>query len=219
MKKILVIPVLNEEKHIEYVVRRGKKYIKDIIIVDDGSIDNSAEKSREAGARVIRLEKNTGKANALKEGFKSVNGYDIVVMMDGDLQHSPAEIDTLVEKVENGYDLCIGSRFLSDSSSMPRVSKFSNKVASILISLLAGVRITDPQSGFRAIRVECLKNLELKANRYSIEHIMILECSRKKYKITEAPISTIYGEEKSYVRPISDTYLVAKDIIKFLLRY
>ena len=218
MRIAAVIPVYNEEKTIEFLVRRTLRYVDRVVVVDDGSTDASAAKARAAGARVISLGKNTGKANALRQGFKEVCDYDVVVTLDGDLQHSPSEIPVLIECINRGNDLCIGSRFLSGNESMPLQRRLSNKITSWIISFLAGQRITDPQSGFRAIRGEKLAQLELKAERYAIEHVMILEAARKGFRIGEVPISTIYGEEKSYIHPVKDTIRVIYYIVRFLVR-
>jgi len=193
------------------------KYVDKVVVVDDGSTDNSSELAERAGAEVIRLERNTGKANAVREGLKLCSGYDAVVIMDGDGQHLPEEIPVLLEELRSS-DLVIGSRFHKDVKNMPLKSKISNKVASLLMSLLAGQKITDPQSGFRAIRGERVRELELKAERYALEHIMILEAKRKSFRIAEAPITTIYGAEKSYIHPFRDTLIVIFNILKFLLR-
>jgi glycosyltransferase involved in cell wall biosynthesis len=218
MRVAAVIPVYNEEKTIEFLVRRTLKFVDKVVVVDDGSSDASAARARAAGAQVISLGKNTGKANALREGFKAVRDYDVVVTLDGDLQHSPGEIPALLECIQKGNDLCIGSRFLSGSEGMPLQRRLSNRLTSLIISMLAGKRISDPQSGFRAIRGDKLAQLELRAERYAIEHVMILEAARKGFKIGEVPISTIYGEEKSYIHPLKDTLRVVYYILRFLVR-
>jgi|Deesub1362B_J571_1020462.scaffolds.fasta_scaffold01471_7 glycosyltransferase involved in cell wall biosynthesis len=218
MRVAAVIPVYNEEKTIEFLVKRTLKFVDKVVVVDDGSSDASAARARAAGAQVISLGKNTGKANALRQGFKEVQGYDVVVTLDGDLQHSPSEIPGLIECIRRGSDLCIGSRFLSGNESMPLQRRLSNKVTSWIISILARQRITDPQSGFRAIRGDKLAQLELRAERYAIEHVMILEAARKGFRIGEVPISTIYGEEKSYIHPVKDTLRVIYYIMRFLVR-
>ena len=218
MRIAAVIPVYNEERTIAELVRRTLRYVDKVVVVDDGSTDESAAKARAAGAQVISRGKNTGKANALRQGFKAVQGYDVVVTLDGDAQHSPEEIPALVECIRRGRDLCIGSRFLSASDGMPLQRRFSNWLTSWLISILAGKRITDPQSGFRAVRGEKLAQLELKAERYAIEHVMLLEAARKGFKIGEVPISTIYAGERSHIHPVKDTLRVVYYILRFLAR-
>ncbi len=218
MRIAAVIPVYNEEKTIAFLVRRAMSYVDKVVVVDDGSTDASAARAKEAGAHVVSLGRNTGKANALRQGFKEVQGYDVVVTLDGDMQHSPEEIPDLVECIRRGSDLCIGSRFLAGAAQMPLQRRLSNRITSMIISLLAGQRITDPQSGFRAIRGDKLAQLELKAERYAIEHVMILEAARRGFKISEVPIATIYGEEKSYIHPVKDTLRVIYYILRFLVR-
>lgn len=217
MRVVAVIPAYNEAKTIEQVVERARQVVDKVIVVDDGSIDKTAEIARAAGAEVVVLKKNMGKAHALKRGLKNCSGYDAVVLLDGDLQHLPEEIPLLLEGLSNGGDLVLGSRFFSSYDSMPRMSVLSNRAASILLSFLTGQKITDPQSGFRAIRGEKLGLLELRAERYAVEHIMILEAARKKFKIKEVPISCVYGDEKSDINPFKDTLKVIYHILRFLL--
>ncbi len=218
MRAAAVIPAYNEARAIGQVVGRARKFVDKVIVVDDGSMDKTAEIARAAGAEVFVLKKNMGKARAIKEGLKECRGYDAIVLLDGDLQHLPEEIPLLLSCLGDGSDLVLGSRFLSAYDSMPRMSVLSNRAASVILSFLTGRRVTDPQSGFRAIRGEKLSLLELRAERYAIEHIMLLEAARKKFKINEVPISCVYGDEKSDIHPLKDTLKVVYHILRFLLR-
>jgi glycosyltransferase involved in cell wall biosynthesis len=215
---VAVIPAYCEEKTIKEVVLRTEKFVDRVIVVDDCATDNTFEEAKGTGAEVIRHEKNRGKAQALKTGFASLGKCDVVITLDGDLQHLPEEIPNLIAGIEEGADLCIGSRFLSDTNCMPLSNRISNKIASTLLSVLAGQKVTDPQSGFRAIRWEALEKLKLPADRYAIEHIMILEAARKGFKIKEIPISCIYGGEKSHINPARDTVNVIYHILRFIIR-
>ncbi len=217
MKTVAVIPAYNAERTIGDVVRRTLKQVDAAIVVDDGSLDSTAEAAKGAGAVVIRHRRNMGKARALKTGFRNLPECDIVVMLDADLQHLPEEIPRLLEAVQDKCDLCIGSRFLAFPENMPTSCKISNKAAASLMSFLVKQRITDPQSGFRAVKKEKLDLLELKADRYSIEHIIVLEAASKGMRIAEVPISCVYGEEKSNIRPFRDTVRVAHNILRFVL--
>lgn len=217
MRTVAVIPAYNVERTIGEVVRRSLRYVDSVIVVDDGSVDSTAIEAEKAGAKVLRLEKNMGKATALKTGFRNLPECNTVVMLDADLQHLPEEIPRFLEALEKGCDLCIGSRFLDSTGNMPTSCKLSNHIASQLVSFLVNQKITDPQSGFRAIKKEKLDQLELKAERYSIEHILILEAAWKGMKIEEVPISCVYGEEKSNIRPFRDTVRVAHNILRFVL--
>lgn len=218
MKTVAVIPAYNEGKTVGKAVERARQFVDHVIVVDDGSSDDTAAEAKKTEAEVIVLPRNRGKAQALKVGFKLCKDYDVVVTLDADLQHLPEEIPSLLDGIAEGYDLCLGSRFLNKPRNMPLSCRFSNRVASFLVTLLTRRKITDPQSGFRAIRREKLKQLDLKAERYAAEHIMILEAARKNFKIKEVPISCIYGEEESSIRPLQDTFKVAYCILKFLLR-
>ncbi len=217
MRVVAVIPVYNEGERIGEVVRKTLSYVDEVVVVNDGSSDGSGEIAERAGARVVSLSRNTGKANALRQGFSAAGECDVVVTLDGDLQHLPEEIPALLRKIEEGCDLVIGSRFLSGKLSMPPQRRFSNLVTSTIISLLTGRRITDPQSGFRAIRASKLRLLKLRAERYAIEHIMILEAVKKGLKVCEVPVSAVYGDEKSHIKPLRDTLSVAYYILRFVV--
>lgn len=217
MKTVAVIPAYNEGKTIREVVKRSLSYVDHVIVVDDGSRDNTASEATAGGAEAISYPGNRGKAHAMRKGFERCGAYDFVVVLDGDLQHQPEEIPILLKCLEDGGDLCIGSRILSGAEGMPPQRRFSNWFASRLISFLIKQRVTDPQSGFRAIRRSKLDLLELKAERYAIEHVMILEAARKGLMIREAPITCKYGEANSDIKTLRDTLRVAYHITRFLV--
>jgi glycosyltransferase involved in cell wall biosynthesis len=218
MKSVAVIPAYNAASTIGEVVKRTSPLVDRVIVIDDGSIDKTASEARRHGAVVISLDENTGKANATKVGIRECKGYRAVVMLDSDLQHCPEEIPNLISEVENGTDLCIGSRFLDGRTQMPLGNRVSNRVASGIISLISGHRISDPQSGFRALDGRIALDLELDAERYAIEHIMILEAAKKDLIIKEVPISCSYGDEVSHIRIFPDTLRVIRDILRFVLK-
>ncbi|MFQ6136376.1 MAG: glycosyltransferase family 2 protein [Candidatus Hydrothermarchaeales archaeon] len=217
MGSAAVIPAFNEGETIGKVVRDALKFVDHVVVVDDGSKDDTSIEASRNGAEVIRLEKNSGKANATRVGLGRCKGYDVVVTMDGDLQHSPSEIPSLIRCVEDGADLCVGSRFLKGDVEMPLANRISNKIARRVISFLARRRLTDPQSGFRAINGAKVGDLELKAERYAIEHIMILEVARRGFVIREVPVSCRYGGERSHINAIRDTLRVIYDLARAFL--
>ncbi|MFV2041132.1 MAG: glycosyltransferase family 2 protein [Candidatus Hydrothermarchaeales archaeon] len=218
MKSAAVIPSYNVGKTIGDVVSRTSQFVDQIFVVDDGSTDKTASIAQRSGAEVISLELNTGKANATRMGIKECRGFGAVVLLDGDLQHCPEEIPALISAVQSGAHLCIGSRFLNGGVNMPIKNRFSNWMASRIISTITGQTVTDPQSGFRALDGAVAQELELAAERYAIEHIMILEAAKKSFIINEVPISCIYGDEESNIHVLSDSYRVMRDIIRFVLR-
>jgi glycosyltransferase involved in cell wall biosynthesis len=218
MKSVAVIPAFNTGGSIGEVVRRTLPFVDHVIVVDDGSLDNTASEAELHDAMVISLEKNRGKAHATKVGLSECSDFEAVVMLDSDLQHCPEEIPKFLHEIKNGADLCIGSRFLGGPHKMPFGNWMSNRFASRAISLIAKQPLSDPQSGFRALKGEIVSDLELRARRYSIEHIMILEAAQKNYRIKEVPISCIYGGEESHIKIFSDTLRVTHDILRFVLR-
>ena len=218
MRSVAVIPAYNEAGNVGEVARRASDFVDTVIVVDDGSEDNTSEIASENGAEVLRLEENCGKAKATKFGFSRCNGYDVVITLDGDLQHLPEEIPELIERIDGGADLCIGSRFLGKGCRMPLANRISNRVVRTLINILTGLKITDPQSGFRALRAGKLGNLKIEAERYAIEHVMIIEAAGKGFEICEVPISCVYGNENSHIRPFRDSIRVAYDILRQILR-
>jgi glycosyltransferase involved in cell wall biosynthesis len=216
MQTVAVIPSYNVGEKIREVVERSKKHVDHVIVVDDGSLDNTYDEAIAGGAEVIKFKKNKGKASAIKKGLAMCKNYDVIVILDGDLQHIPEEIPFFLNEIRRGYDLVIGNRI--PNSNMPIKCKFSNKIASMLITALMRKKISDPQCGFRALKGEKSKILDLRAERYAIEHIMLLEASKKKFKIKEIPISCVYKGEKSSIKPVRDTIKVAYYILRFLIK-
>lgn len=215
MNIIAIIPALNEEKTIDKVVELCLEYVDKVIVVDDGSTDNTAEKAAKAGAVVIVHDRNQGKAKAVESGVLHAKA-DIYILLDGDLQHDPKEIPALINGLKDA-DICIGSRFLGNTSSMPLLRKFSNKVMTYITDIFTGYHLTDVQSGFRAIRGVYAKKLVSGLERYSIEIGMIFYASDLGLKITEVPIKTIYGAEKSKISVLRDGLILIKFFIKYFI--
>ncbi|HGJ67543.1 TPA: glycosyltransferase family 2 protein [bacterium] len=207
MKICILIPGYNESRTISQVVSNARKVIDDIVVVDDGSKDNTAQLAQASGATVLKHEVNKGKGAALKTGFDYVikNGYDAVITMDSDGQHDPNDVYTFLNatnKFKSG--IIIGSR-MNDISNMPAVRKCTNKLTSYINSTLAHQRIDDSQSGFRLITTDVLKTVKLETDRFETESEILIKASKAGFRIISVPIKTIYGEEKSKIRPIKDT--------------
>jgi glycosyltransferase involved in cell wall biosynthesis len=204
-KIVAVIPAYNCENSIGSVVRRARKHTDAVIVVDDGSKDRTFRAAKRAGARAIRLEKNSGKAEALREAVLAARKLHpkYVVFLDADGQHDPEEIPELVRELRRARaDICIGTRLSRGrSGGMPRRRYFSNKLSSKLTALFTGFRITDVASGYRAFNSKALRLLSFRGHRYDIELATILEAEAKDLKICEIPIRTIYGRETSHINP------------------
>jgi len=216
MKKCAIIPAYNEEKTIRQIVQKTSNYVDEVIMVDDGSTDNTLEEIVNLNANIIKHEKNKGKGVALKTGFKYALGknYDVILTLDADGQHLPEEIPLLLQKIEE-YDIIIGKR--KRDRKMPLIRKIANSLSSAILSYLTKQKITDSQSGFRAIKNSVIKDIKLETKNYDIETEFLLRAAEKGYKIGEVEISTIYGS-KSKINPFLQLYrffsLVTKEIFK-----
>ena len=201
MKFITIIPAYNEEKAIKSVVECALKY-GDVLVVDDGSDDNTYNLAKSADVKIVKHEKNRGKGAAIKSGLKEAlnNNYDVLILLDGDGQHNPDCIPSFISNMD-GNELVIGSRFKKGNpENMPVWRKLSNKITTNLIKFGTGYRLTDSQSGFRAIsRNAAGLFLDIKYNDYLYESEMFYRAARHKIKVSEAPIPCTYGDEKSYV--------------------
>jgi len=190
-----VLPAYNEELVIGSVVLRTKQYVDRVIVVDDGSSDRTAEVAKLAGAEVIRLEYNTGKAYTILLGLRHARetGCTVAVMLDADGQHDPKEIQRVAGLVRAGKaDLVIGSRFLEKKGGIPQYRQLGQKILDLFTNIGAKTRVTDSQSGFRALSCKALDNLDFKSDGYNIESDMIAHFSALGLPIMEVPISVSY---------------------------
>jgi glycosyltransferase involved in cell wall biosynthesis len=203
-----VIPAYNEEKHIGDVVRRTRQQLGNVLVVDDGSADKTADNAREAGAEVIVHEQNRGKGETIKTGLRHFldRQFDFVIILDADGQHRPEEIDRFVAAGTSSEQpkLILGTR-MTDLSSMPLVRRFVNRWMSGRISAVCGQEIPDTQCGFRMIHRELIPELLGGAARFDYETEMLIIASRKGFKIASVPVSTVYSDEVSSIHPVRDT--------------
>jgi glycosyltransferase involved in cell wall biosynthesis len=207
-KTAAVIPAYNEEKHIGDVVRRTRQKLDDVLVVDDGSGDKTAERAREVGAEVIVHEKNLGKGETIKTGLRHWldRQFDFVIILDADGQHRPEEIDRFMAAALSAGDpkLILGNR-MKDISSMPRVRRLVNGWMSRRISAVCGQEIPDTQCGFRMLHRQLIPDLLGGAARFDYETEMLILASRKGFRIDSVPISTVYSDEVSSIHPLRDT--------------
>jgi glycosyltransferase involved in cell wall biosynthesis len=206
-----VIPFFNESRTINQIVNNTLQYVDCVIAVDDGSTDDSSSKiPNNKNIALIKIKLNRGKGFALREGLNEgvKKGYTKLITIDADLQHNPDEIPLLISELNN-FDIVIGNR-LSNLVDMPLPRRMSNKITSFLLSLKTGNKIIDSQCGFRAYRAEVIKNIKTVKNGYEAESEILIKASRKGYKIGFTDISTIYGNEKSKIRPVKTTFNFVK---------
>lgn len=202
---LALIPAWNEAARIEPIVLATRATLP-VLVVDDGSVDDTAAVAEAAGAMVARHTCNQGKGVALTTGFGwgLEQGYEAILTLDADGQHDPADIDKFLDAYENGAgDLIIGRR---DFRKMPFPRSLSNPFGSWLLSRALGARIYDNQSGYRLHSRRLLENLDLTTRGFELEVEVIIQAVRKGIRIGWVDIRTIYGIGKvSYFHPIRDS--------------
>lgn len=209
MKICALIPAYNEADVIAGIVTSVRRRVSDVVVVDDGSSDDTRDRAAQAGAICLRLEQNLGKGSALRYALATIRAHDFthVLFMDGDGQHRPEDIRALTRVAcDTGADLVIGCRMFHRQV-MPRSRHFSNTVGSRLASRLVGQPVRDSQSGFRLARLASLRKLALRSTRYEFEMEVLIKMSRAGCRIAQAPISTVYDGHtpRSKMKPIRDT--------------
>jgi glycosyltransferase involved in cell wall biosynthesis len=207
IETVAIIPAFNEAATIREVVTGALPLVRDVIVVDDGSIDETAAVARMAGAQVIRHDANRGKGMAVRSGLGHAlrMGCSHVLLMDGDLQHLPSEASVLLDEADRSdVDLVVGERAF-DRAAMPLSRYYANKFGSRVLSSFIGVSLGDTQSGFRVFRSDLLRRMTLRSTGYEIETEMLVKARRLGARISCAPISAVYGSGVSKLRPVRDT--------------
>ncbi len=206
MKVCCVIPAYQESSAISEVVKLSKKYCECVIVVDDGSTDGTGDLATREGAKVVTHSRNRGKGAALRTGFQAAIklGCEIVITLDGDLQHNPKSIPRFLKKIEEGAEVVVGSRYKTSGETMPFARKLSNLFTTKTIRLLFGVPVTDSQSGYRAFTRRVLETISVRDDGFAAETEMLIDAKRANFRISEIPIATTYGEEKSKIRAHRD---------------
>jgi glycosyltransferase involved in cell wall biosynthesis len=220
MRVCAVIPARNAADTVPAVVRGLRETLPDatVIVVDDGSTDQTSARAAEAGAVVLRHAVNQGKGAALQTGFDEVIrlGADAALALDADGQHDPAWAPGLIEALAVA-DVVVGSRLLSRSG-MPWLRRVTNDVTSWWVSQLARTLIEDSQSGYRAIRSTVLRRVRPVARRFDYESEFLVAAARAGFRIAAAPIPTLYNAPGSHIRPVHDTVRFVGFVLRHLFR-
>lgn len=201
MNIIISIPAYNEERTISPVIEEIKNSLRDkewnynILVVDDGSTDKTAEVARQCGAIVV-TKKHSGLAETFKAEMQECLKLkaDMIVHTDADGQYRPRHIPELIQKVQQGYDLVLGSRFQHQNSSMPLLNRIGNKAFAKVISSLIKVKLTDTTTGFRAFTAEVAREINF-INTFTYTQEQIIKAAKQGFRITEVPISTCKTRE------------------------
>ncbi len=220
MYKLACIPTFNEEGVIEKVIEKTLHHVDKVIVCDDGSSDNTAQKAKDAGAHVLIHEKNLGKGAAMKTLFEYVkkNQADIIVTIDGDGQFLPEEIPQLIIPIlEKKADIVIGYRF-EDNEEMPAYRKFGNKMLDKMTNLATDLPFRDTQSGFRAYTKNAIEQIEFITNGFGADSEILVSASKKGLKISERKVTVLYdtGSKTSTKNPISHTTGVISSLIELI---
>lgn len=197
------IAAYNEARYVGSIVLQARQYVDEVIVIDDGSTDNTARVAELAGATVIRHAENRGKGTAIQSILAEAKkrNPDVLVLLDADSQHNPNEIPALIKPISEGFDLVIGSRE-AQKDKTPRYRRIGQKVLLRSTRLASKTNISDSESGFRALSPKAINDLELKARGFAIESEMITRAADKNLKITEVPIANIYTKDGSTLNPI-----------------
>jgi glycosyltransferase involved in cell wall biosynthesis len=214
----VIIPAYNEEKGILEVIDNLKKLPEkyEIIIVDDGSKDNTYERASSTGLRVIRHPYNKGYGAALKTGIINAE-TDFVFLMDADGQHNTDDIERLVEHL-NEYDMVVGAR--TRNTKIPLLRKLGKAILNMTVRYLAGTRIPDLNSGFRVMkRSVALDFIHILPNGFSFTTTITLACLKSGYNIKYVPIDALERVGSSKIKPFRDGFnfilLIIKTIVLF----
>ena len=190
-KLTAILPAYNNELCISSIILSSKKYVDRVIVVDDGSTDNTAKIAELAGAQLIRHHYNKGKGTALKTGFEAAKGSEIIVTLDSDGQHNPEEIPKLISPIINGEaDIVNGSRYINrNKKNIPLYMHIGRLILNKITNLNSKLDIRDSQSGFRAFARYTLPAFRFSSIDFGIESEMLMDAANAGLRIKEVKIS------------------------------
>jgi glycosyltransferase involved in cell wall biosynthesis len=215
---IALIPAYNEAARIGDVIARTRAHVDEVVVIDDGSVDDTAMIAEKAGAKVLRHKQNLGKGGAIATALGCFGRSDaeFAILLDADGQHDPAEINKFMEtaRTENA-DIVVGTR-MNDVRDMPRVRLWTNQFTSWVTGKLARQKIPDSQCGYRLLRRTVLKDLKFSTARFETETEMLIQAARAGHKIANVPIRTIYERgHSSHIHPVRDTIRFFRFVRKY----
>ncbi|MEO8196587.1 MAG: glycosyltransferase family 2 protein [Thermoanaerobaculia bacterium] len=214
---VAVIPAFDCGATIGEVVAGAKAFLADVVVVSDGSQDDTAAKALAAGARVEVLPENRGKGYALRRGIDLALERQpaALLLLDGDGQHDPEDIPALLAAWEGGkVDLVVGAR-LQDSRRIPPARFWTNYIGTRILTWMSELELEDSQSGYRLLSSPLARRLRLRSNGYAIETEMLIKAGKAGARLRHVAVRTIYNDEESHFRPLIDTLRIALAAIQF----
>jgi glycosyltransferase involved in cell wall biosynthesis len=221
----VVIPAYNEVATIRDIAERALKIGKQVIVVDDGSVDGTSQVLHGLAVQLLHNDRNLGKAASLWRGVQTAlaSGVDVVVTLDGDGQHAPEDIPRLIAAAQQyPGSIVIGAR-LADRSAIPKLRYFGNRVAVFWLSWACGQRLDDSQSGFRVYPAELFRKVSVSHDRqhgFVFESEILIEAARHGHRCVTVPIAAIYrpGARVSYFRHLDTLRIIRMVAWKLLSR-
>lgn len=219
---IVVIPSYNEARTIGTIVQDIVNMGLSVLVIDDGSADNTERLALDAGAMVLRHKVNKGKGYSVRQAIKYVldkTRYEWLLIMDGDGQHHTEDIASFLKATDQDgeVDMVLGNR-MSDAEGMPKVRYWTNKFTSGVLSAICRHEIPDSQCGYRLLKTDAVRRMNLETEKYDIESEMLIEAAEMQMNVVSVPIRTIYGDEVSAINPIRDTLKFFNLIVKSHIR-
>jgi glycosyltransferase involved in cell wall biosynthesis len=216
-KIIACMPAFNEEKYIGSLVLQARQHVDEVIVVDDGSSDATAEVAALAGARVIKHDSNRGYGASIQTIFAEAKKVDpdILVILDADSQHNPREIPAVVKPVLDGCDCVIGSR-REHRKKIPLYRRIGQRLILHSVKTLSEDNLTDTECGFRAFSRRAVQTLDLKEDGMSVSAETVAEAAKKDLKVVQVPVSVTYSKDSSTLHPVTHGLSVFTRILDWI---
>ncbi|OGO32118.1 MAG: hypothetical protein A2Z29_03465 [Chloroflexi bacterium RBG_16_56_11] len=204
LKTVAGMPAFNESKYIGSLVITARQYVDEVVVIDDGSSDNTAEIAALAGAQVTKHPVNRGYGAAVQSVMEEARkrNADILVLLDADGQHNPREIPAIIQPIRDGYDFVIGTR-KEQAGNIPLYRRVGQGVILHSINLLSKRHLTDSECGFRAFSRKAIETLNLKENGMAISAETVAEAARRHLRVAEVPVSATYDKDSSTLNPVA----------------